>query len=112
MSVSWRAIGAHRDVPLREGRVVEVDGRSLAVFNLGEDLKTVDNHCPHRGGPLSDGIVTGEAVVCPLHAWRVNLATGEIERPCAAAPAVGTYRTKVVDGIIYVALVSEPGAPV
>jgi nitrite reductase (NADH) small subunit len=103
----WTAVGVTDDIPLREGRFVELGGTALAVFNLGDRFLTVDNRCPHKGGPLSDGITTGGAVVCPLHGWRVNLTSGEVERPCAAAPAIGAYATKVVDGIVYVAL-DEP----
>lgn len=100
----WTAVGEAADVPLREGRLVEIDGTAVAVFNLGDRFLTVDNRCPHKGGPLSDGITTGASVVCPLHGWRVNLVSGEVERPCAAAPAIGAYATKVIDGVVYVAL--------
>ena len=56
-------------------------GRELAIFNLGDRFLAVENRCPHMGGPLADGIVTGCAVVCPLHAWRVRLDSGDVERP-------------------------------
>lgn len=103
-SAGWTAVAVTSDIPLREGRLIDVRGTSLAVFNLGDRFLTVDNRCPHKGGPLSDGIVAGGAVVCPLHGWRVSLVSGEVERPCAAAPAVAAYDTTVVDGIVFVAL--------
>jgi nitrite reductase (NADH) small subunit len=80
----------------------EKGGRELAIFNLGDRFFATDNCCPHKGGPLCDGIVTGSAVVCPLHAWKVNLATGEVERPSAANTCVRTYPARVDDGIIVV----------
>jgi nitrite reductase (NADH) small subunit len=103
----WTAVGVCEDIPAREGRVVHVGGAAIAVFNLGDRFLAVDDRCPHKGGPLSDGIVAGGAVVCPLHAWRINLESGDVERPCAAAPAVRTYTTKVEGGVVHVAL-TEP----
>ena len=100
----WTAVAATYDIPVREGRVVHVGGKAIAVFNLGDRFMAVDDRCPHKGGPLSDGIMTGDAVVCPLHAWRINLTTGEVERPCAAAPDINTYATKVDAGVVHVAL--------
>jgi len=105
----WTAVAAVDDIPVREGRVVHVGGKAIAVFNMGDRFMAVDNQCPHKGGPLSDGIITGGAVVCPLHAWRINLTTGEVERPCEAAPAIHTYATNVDAGVVHVALRSSPG---
>ncbi len=100
----WVAVGACADIPRREGRLVTLGGREVAVFNLGDRFSALDNRCPHKGGPLSDGIVAGTAVVCPLHAWRINLESGEVERPCAAAPAVAVYATKVDGGVVFVSV--------
>jgi phenylpropionate dioxygenase-like ring-hydroxylating dioxygenase large terminal subunit len=66
----WTRIALSRDIPLREGRAVKVGDREIAIFNLGDRFLAVDNRCPHKGGPLADGIVSGAAVVCPLHAWK------------------------------------------
>lgn len=99
---AWTAVASIDDIPVREGRVVHAGGRAIAVFNLGDRFMAVDDRCPHKGGPLSDGIMTGGAVVCPLHAWRVNLTTGEVERPCAGAPAIETYATKLDAGVVYI----------
>src|ERR1700687_1010300 len=63
----WIRITEPENIPLREGRGVEVDGHQIALFNLGDRFLAVENRCPHRGGPLSDGIVAGDVVVCPLH---------------------------------------------
>jgi nitrite reductase [NAD(P)H] small subunit len=98
----WIRVTAVDNVPPREGRAVSIGGREIAIFNLGDRFFATDNGCPHKGGPLCDGIVTGSAVVCPLHAWKVNLATGEVERPSAANTCVRTYQARVDDGIIVV----------
>lgn len=100
----WLRITDCRNIPPREGRGVTVAGREIAVFNLGDRFLAVDNRCPHRGGPLADGIVAGDAVVCPLHAWKVSLATGQVERPSGANACVRAYPTRVVDDVVLIEL--------
>ena len=100
----WIRITACENIPPREGRAALVGDRELAIFNLGDRFLAVTNRCPHQGGPLCDGIVTGVAVVCPLHAWKVNLKTGSVERPLSAAmnACVTTYATRVEAGVLLV----------
>jgi nitrite reductase (NADH) small subunit len=100
----WVRVTAVDNVPPREGRSVSVGGRDIALFNLGDAFFATDNHCPHKGGPLCDGIIAGSAVVCPLHAWKVDLATGEVERPSAANTCVQTYPTRVDDGVVAIGI--------
>jgi nitrite reductase (NADH) small subunit len=64
------------DVPLGEGRAITLDGRRIAIFRAGGGWYAIDAICPHRGGPLADGIVCDSAVICPLHDRRFDLATG------------------------------------
>lgn len=64
------------DVPLGEGRAVTVDGRRIAVFNTTTGWYALDDACPHRGGPLADGLVADRCVTCPLHERRFDLETG------------------------------------
>ena len=101
---SWVRITADDTIPPREGRAVTVAGREIAIFNLGDRFLAVDNRCPHRGGPLSDGIVTGTSVVCPLHGWKTSLCTGEIERPAGTTACVATYPTRVEDHVVMIGL--------
>lgn len=105
----WIRITSCENIPQREGRAVTVAGREIAIFNLGDRFLATDNRCPHKGGPLSDGIVTGASVVCPLHAWKVNLDTGTVERPVAAAGCIATYPTCVQDGVVVIGLAIEDG---
>lgn len=65
------------DVPLGEGRVLTLDDRKIAVFRAAGGWYALDAVCPHKGGPLADGIVCDRAVICPLHDRRFDLATGE-----------------------------------
>lgn len=103
----WTRIAYSRDIPLREGRAVRVGNRDIAIFNLGDRFLAIENRCPHKGGPLADGIVSGMAVVCPLHAWRMNLETGKGVNGPSAASCVQTFRTRVEDGVVLLQLSEE-----
>jgi nitrite reductase (NADH) small subunit len=78
---------------------VRFGDREIAIFNLGDRFLAVDNRCPHKGGPLSDGIVSGATVVCPLHAWKVNLETGSVlntpESPQSVLNEIGAKPNRV-----------------
>ena len=100
----WLRVTSCDSVPLREGRAVTLAGREIALFNLGDRFLATDNRCPHEGGPLCDGIVAGDAVVCPLHAWKVRLDSGTVERPASKDACVTTYPTRVEDGIVWLGL--------
>ena len=101
--MNWTAVTKATSIPPREGRAVTVDGVELAIFNLTDRYRTIENKCPHKGGPLCDGIVAGSSIVCPLHGRRFDLETGVPVR--AAEPdCVATFPTRVEDGIIYVNL--------
>ena len=103
----WVRVTRTGSVPRREGRVVTLGGRELAIFNLGPSAQgdrflAVENRCPHQGGPLSDGIVSGCTVVCPLHAWKVRLDTGTVDRPGGTEACVRTFATRVEGDVVLV----------
>ena len=100
----WIRVTTTDSIPPREGRPIRLAGRELAIFNLGDRFVAIDDRCPHQGGPLSDGIVSGCAVVCPLHAWKVRLDTGAVDRPGSTDACVTAYETRVEDGIVLVQL--------
>ena len=101
----WVRVTTADNIPAREGRVARIGAHEIAIFNLGDRFLAIDNHCPHQGGPLCDGIVTGSSVVCPLHAWKVNLADGTVERPATAKDhCVATYPISVEDGVVVVGM--------
>lgn len=106
-SKGWIRIAYCRDIPAREGRAVCVGKREIAIFNLGDRFLAVDNRCPHKGGPLADGIVAGETVVCPLHAWKLSLETGKGTHGPSASSCVETFRTRVEDGVVLLELSDE-----
>ena len=73
-------IGKLAEIPEGEGRNFEIAGRRIAVFRLRDGrVFATQAQCPHRKGPLSDGLLGGDTLVCPLHEWRFNLATGETD---------------------------------
>jgi nitrite reductase/ring-hydroxylating ferredoxin subunit len=65
------------EIPPGTGKTVEVHGIWIALFNVGGSFYAVDNTCPHAGGPLGEGHLTGDAVECPWHGWQFNVRTGE-----------------------------------
>jgi nitrite reductase (NADH) small subunit len=71
-------LGTIDDIPVGEGRVFDVGGREVAVFRCRSgEVHATGATCPHQGGPLADGLVGGESVICPLHGFVFDLRTGE-----------------------------------
>jgi len=100
----WLRIAHCHDIPVREGRAVRIGDREIAIFNLGSRFLAVDNRCPHRGGPLTAGIVSGSNVVCPLHAWKFSLESGAGTSAASHGNCVKTFRTRVHDGVVLIEL--------
>ena len=95
-------IGPTADVPIGEGRVVEAEGKTLALFNVDGAFYALDNACAHRGGPLGEGDLDGTVVVCPWHAWRWDVKTGaNVNNPAVKMPC---YAVSVDDGRVFVEL--------
>jgi nitrite reductase (NADH) small subunit len=99
--MSWIRVTNIENIPLREGRAVQIGDREIAIFNLGGRFVATDNACPHRGGPLADGIVSGTQVVCPLHAYRICLDSGNVTKP-EVCVKVDTYDVRVEGGVVMV----------
>jgi nitrite reductase (NADH) small subunit len=80
--VDWIEVGRAADVPLRGSRVIATEQGDIAVFKAADGrIFALWDKCPHKGGPLSQGIVHGTSVTCPLHNWVVGLETGEVKGP-------------------------------
>ncbi len=100
---NWTRITPADNIPPREGRAVKIGDLEIAVFNINGRFLTIENACPHKGGPLCDGIVTGTAVVCPLHGRHFDLETGMPVR--AAEPScLAVFPTCVENGVVMVDL--------
>ena len=97
--MSWLDIGALADIPPQGARLVKTAQGCVAVFRTAADaVFALDDRCPHKGGPLSEGIVHGNAVTCPLHAWVFSLDTGLAQG--ADDGGVTTYPVRVEAGRI------------
>lgn len=99
----WHKLCQLADIPVRGSRVVPHSGGSIAVFRAADGFVfALRDACPHKGGPLSQGIVHGHRVTCPLHGWNVELASGE-----ACAPDAGCtsrFAAKVEHGVVFLEL--------
>jgi len=94
-----RACSLH-EVPLGEGRNARVADKLVAIFNTTEGWFAVQSRCPHRGGPLADGIVGERSVTCPLHNFRFDLADGDaIGQTC---PGLETWPVEIRGEEIFV----------
>ena len=96
----WVDIGPLTAIPQRGARVVKTPLGCVAVFRTHEDkVFALDNACPHKQGPLAEGIVHGNSVTCPLHNWVFDLETGQAQG--ADEGQVATYAARVDDGRIW-----------
>lgn len=97
--MNWIKVGKLEDVPRQGSRVINTAAGEIAVFrSIDDQVFALDNRCPHKGGPLSQGIVHGKRVTCPLHSWQIELETG-----VAVAPDVGCahrHEVKIEDGML------------
>src|SRR5438132_11394513 len=80
--------------------VVMAEGRELALFNVDGTFYCIDNECPHREGPLGEGELEDDVVMCPWHAWQINVRTGEVLY--SPGTCVATHACKIEDGAVYV----------
>ena len=107
--MNWLDICALEDIPQLGSRVVTGAKCDIAVFRTSDDdVFAVDDRCPHKNGPLSQGIVFGKQVTCPLHSWTIQLENGE-----AVAPDVGCthrYPTRVENGRVQLVLDKARGS--
>ena len=102
MSEWVRLCGMEEAPPAGEAKEIDVQGRTLCLASVAGELRMLDNWCPHRNGPLGQGWVEGNTVVCPWHAWAFDCQTGIAEPPESAA--VKVFRVKRESGEVWVDL--------
>ena len=89
-------LGPAEQIPLGEGRTFAIDDQQVAVFRLRDgQVRALSAVCPHRGGPLADGLIDTQQVVCPLHNHAFRLIDGQ---STTGAPPVRAYHVRVEDG--------------
>jgi len=98
--MSWIDIGPVADIPLRGARKIKTNLGCVAIFRTGQnEVFAATDRCPHNGGPLSEGIVHGHSVTCPLHNWVFDLNTGQANgEDCA----ITTFEVQVKEGRILI----------
>jgi nitrite reductase (NADH) small subunit len=107
----WIEVGVIEDIPRLGARVVRSAGRDIAVFrNAKDEVFALEDRCPHRGGPLSQGIVHGCRVTCPLHNMVIELESGAAVAPDEGV--VARFPIKVEDGRIFLRLDPETSATI
>lgn len=100
---NWVAVGAIEDIPRRGARCVSYGAMTIAVFRTENDrVFALEDKCPHRNGPLSQGIVHDGCVTCPLHNWVISLETGEAQG--ADEGATASFPVKLDGGKILLSL--------
>lgn len=103
ISANWIAIGAIDDIPRRGARCVKSGDMTIAVFRTADDrVFALEDKCPHRNGPLSQGIVHDGCVTCPLHNWVISLETGQAQG--ADEGSVITIPVKLEEGRVLISL--------
>ena len=106
----WIEIGTLNDIPVLGSRVVRTASGNIAVFRTSDDeVFALDDRCPHKGGPLSQGIVHNKRVTCPLHNFVIELKSG-----MAVAPDEGCTRAhpaKVENGIVWLGVKAAVAVP-
>ncbi|AGA34062.1 Nitrite reductase [NAD(P)H] small subunit [Thioalkalivibrio nitratireducens DSM 14787] len=109
--MNWVKLGALETIPRLGARVVAGPNGDIAVFRTAADgVFALADRCPHKGGPLSQGIVHGERVTCPLHNWVIDLASGSATGPDTGC--TGAYRVRVDQGQVWLDLDPVVSAPV
>lgn len=109
-TTGWIEVGLLEEIPRLGARVVRTPEGDIAVFRNAEDeVFALRDRCPHKGGPLSQGIVHGRKVACPLHDWKIHLDSGEAVAPdegCAAS-----FPVRLEGETIFLSLVPNEGCP-
>jgi nitrite reductase (NADH) small subunit/3-phenylpropionate/trans-cinnamate dioxygenase ferredoxin subunit len=98
----FEVVALAEDVPPGTGRAVEVEGRAVALFNVGGTFYAIDGTCLHRGGPVGEGDLEDEIVTCPWHGWQYDVTTGRN----VMDPDIGLaqYEVEIENGVVKVAL--------
>ncbi len=98
-------VASASEVPAGQGRLFEVNGRQVAVFNAGGAFHAIDNVCEHQGGPLAEGELDGCIVTCPWHGWTYDVTSGI--SPDDESTRVERFEIKVEGGEILVAVTEK-----
>jgi nitrite reductase (NADH) small subunit len=100
---NWTEIAKLEDIPPLGSRVLVTDTMKIAVFRTADDrVFAIKDQCPHKQGPLSQGIVHGTTITCPLHNWKIDLASGQALAPDEGCTNI--FPVKIKDGRVFLSL--------
>ncbi|WP_186580550.1 nitrite reductase small subunit NirD [Aquibacillus kalidii] len=98
-------VGNYEDLPEGFGKTVVIEDQEVAVFKLDSgEIRAIENKCPHRGGVLAEGFVSGEHVFCPMHDWKISVKDGKVQEPDEGC--VQTFETEIENELVYLLLKS------
>lgn len=99
--MAWKKIGSVDDIPVLGSRVIKSSQGDIAVFRNSENqVFALKDECPHKKGPLSQGIVHGNKITCPLHNWVIDMESGEAQGPDEGC--TNHYATKIDSGEVFI----------
>lgn len=106
VATTWHPLCKVNEIPKSGGRTLLINGLNIALFRLADDsIHAIENRCPHKGGPLADGIISSGDVLCPLHNWRVHLDSGQVAAPDSGC--VTTFPIKIDGEQVHLGLSSH-----
>ncbi|ANS73587.1 nitrite reductase [Paenibacillus yonginensis] len=98
-------VGSVEEIDPKGSRTIQVEEMEIALFRLSDgEILAVENKCPHKGGVLSEGMVCGRMVHCPLHDWRIDLQTGAVQEPDTGCIATFPVEVDAELGLVYLQL--------
>ncbi|MBX3438540.1 MAG: non-heme iron oxygenase ferredoxin subunit [Planctomycetaceae bacterium] len=107
---AWHAVAKTQDIPTGAGRTFAVNGKLIAIFDLGGEFSAMDDLCPHMGASLGEGYLEDGAVTCPWHAWRFCVKEGTWLDSPKSPLRVRTYPVRVEGADILIELEDEETA--
>jgi nitrite reductase (NADH) small subunit len=91
------------DLPVNLGKTIKIGTVEIALFRLANgDVRAIENRCPHRGGVLAEGMISGVHVFCPMHDWKISIIDGKVQEPDVGC--VKVYETEIVNEEVIVIL--------
>lgn len=98
-------VGKTTDLPEKLGKTITIGTKEIAIFKLESGkIRAIENRCPHKGGVLAEGIVSGDYVFCPMHDWKISVCDGKVQAPDEGC--VKTYPIEIINDEVFI-LINE-----
>lgn len=96
LKTSWTTLCELDDLEDGLGKLVDIDGKSLAIFRMGDRVHVMEDRCPHAGGSMSGGYLDDGCAVCPLHGWAFDLGSGSLRGSASGDEVLGVFETRIL----------------